>query len=99
MKQSVRLMLECHWSARHVQRYLDADPSAPLTPQEAQRLEEHLAVCERCTGVVQEHRALRRALSMTLGPADLPDEESVGRLRRFVADLTQDEGPQQGPGR
>jgi exonuclease V gamma subunit len=97
MNQSVRLMLECHWSARHVQRYLDADPSAPLTQQEVQRLEEHLMVCERCTGVVQEHRALRRALTMTLGPADLPDQQAVGRLRRFVADLTQ--GQDQDPGR
>lgn len=97
MKQSVRLMLECHWSARHVQRYLDADPSAPLTPQEVRRLEEHLAVCARCTGVVAEHRALHRALSMTLGPADLPDEEAVGRLRRFVSEITQEQDP--GPGR
>ncbi|OLT20525.1 hypothetical protein BJF81_04370 [Ornithinimicrobium sp. CNJ-824] len=92
MKQSLRQMLECRWSARHVQRYLDADPSASLTPQEVQRLEEHLDVCARCTQVVQEHRALHHALTLTLGPTSLPDEDAVDRLRRFVAGLDE-EGP------
>lgn len=86
MKQSVRQMIECHWSARRIQRYLDADPSAPLTPDEVVRLEGHLATCEKCTQVTEEHRALRRALSIWPGAAE-PDIESVRRLRRYVEEL------------
>ena len=34
MSGTVRQMLTCHWSAQRIQRYLDADPAAPLTPGE-----------------------------------------------------------------
>lgn len=87
MTVSLRQLLACHWSARRVQRYLDADPAAPLSSAELSRLEAHLAVCERCTQLTHEHRALHRALgSWSGGPA--PDEHSLTRLRSFVDNLS-----------
>lgn len=87
MTQSLRQMITCHWSARRIQRYLDADPAAPLTPGEITRLEAHLATCERCTQLSEEHKALHRALSMWPG-APTPDEESVQRLRSLLHELS-----------
>lgn len=86
MKQSLRQMITCYWSARRIQRYLDADPSAPLTPGEVARLEAHLAICDRCSQVAEEHRILHKALSRWSG-APLEDEKAVDRLRSFVAQL------------
>lgn len=88
MTSTLRQMLTCHWTARRMQRYLDSDPAAPLTPGEVARLEEHLAVCDKCTQVVAEHRALNRALSLWSGgmPAD---PRSVDRMRAFLAELTE----------
>lgn len=53
-------MLTCHWSARRILRYLDADPAARLDPSELQRLEAHLATCEKCAVAAQEYRGVRR---------------------------------------
>ncbi len=92
MKQSVRQMITCHWSARRIQRYLDADPSAPLTPGEVAKIEAHLAMCEKCTQTAEEHRALHRALSRWPG-APAPDPSSVERLRAFVGNLPDEETP------
>lgn len=88
MSGTVRMMLACHWSARRIQRYLDADPSAPLTPGEVARLEAHLAVCERCHGVVVEHRTLHRALARWSGRASV-DSGAVDRVRTFLDDLVE----------
>jgi anti-sigma factor RsiW len=82
MTQSLREMMTCRWSARHIQRYLDADPAAPLAPAEVSRLEAHLAVCERCTQTAAEHRALHRALSRWSGR--LPDPDAIERLRAYA---------------
>ncbi len=79
-------MLRCHWSAGRIQRYLDADPSAPLTPGEVTRLEEHLATCERCSEVIGQHRALHQALSRWSRAR--PDPASVRRMRAVVDELT-----------
>ncbi|MGA8258573.1 MAG: zf-HC2 domain-containing protein [Nocardioides sp.] len=83
MTGTLRQMLACHWSARRIQRYLDADPAATLTPREISRLEGHLATCERCTSVAAEHRALHRALSLWSGGAGV-DPRSVDRVRDFL---------------
>lgn len=90
MIATLHRMLTCRWSAARIQRYLDADPAAPLTPGEVVRLESHLAICEKCIGVVSEHRALRRALAHWPGGA-APDPEAVARLRSFVTTLTKQE--------
>ena len=92
MSGTLRQMLTCHWSARRIQRYLDADPGAPLTPGEIARLEEHLATCERCRRVVDQHRSLHRALSWWSGGVAV-EPASVERIRGFVGTLTSDETP------
>lgn len=87
MITSLRRMLSCHWSARRIQRYLDADPSAPLAPGEIVRLQSHLAVCEKCAQVADELRSLRIALAHLPGPS-VSDPDAVSRLRAFVTTLT-----------
>ena len=91
MTGTVRQMLTCHWSARRIQRYLDADPAAPLTPGEVSRLEAHLATCEKCTRVANEHRALHRALSLWSGGTAV-NPRSVERVRDFLSTID-DEDP------
>ena len=81
-------MVSCHWTARRLQRYLDADPSAPLTPGEVTRLEEHLATCARCSEVMRQHRVLHRALSLW-STRRAVDADSVDRMRAVLDDLVE----------
>ena len=90
MISTMRTMITCHWSARRIQRYLDADPAAPLTPGEVSRLESHLATCEKCSQVAAELRRLHRALSALPG-RPMPDPAAVLRLRGFVDQLVAEE--------
>ncbi|MBA3310934.1 MAG: zf-HC2 domain-containing protein [Nocardioidaceae bacterium] len=89
MIASLRRMVTCHWSARRIERYLDNDPSAPLTLSEVRRLEEHLAVCEKCAHVGADQRALSRALSLW-SQRRLVDEAALARmhdaLNRVIAE-------------
>lgn len=87
MIRTARHMLTCHWTARRLQRYLDADRSAPLEPHEVARLEEHLATCERCSRALAEHRLLRRVLG-GLGHGTPVRPESVDRMRSLLDELT-----------
>jgi predicted anti-sigma-YlaC factor YlaD len=84
-------MVTCHWSARRIGRYLDNDPTAPLTPSEVKRLEEHLAVCEKCSSVTEEHRALHRALSRW-SQQRLPDDAALARLHATLDKITAEGG-------
>jgi hypothetical protein len=80
MMSSVTSMWTCHWARRRIQRYLDADPAAPLTSDEVHRLEAHLATCDRCTALTEEYRGLRRAL-LRWSARRAPDPAAVMRLR------------------
>ncbi len=80
MMSSISTMLTCHWSARRIQRYLDADPAALLDPAEVQRLEAHLATCEKCASAAQEYRGLRRAL-LGWSRRRRPDPAVTARVR------------------
>ena len=80
MIDSLRMMVTCRWSARRIQRYIDADPAARLTADELHRLEAHLAVCERCTAVVNGSRGIKAAL-VRLADRRGPDPARVARLR------------------
>lgn len=87
MSGVLRQMVTCHWTARRIQRYLDADPSAALTPGEITRLEEHVATCAKCSEVVREHRLLHRALSLWSGRRPV-DPAAVERMRTVLDELT-----------
>ncbi len=80
MMSSLSTMLTCHWSARRIQRYLDADPAALLDPAEVQRLEAHLAICEKCAAAAEEYRGVRRALARW-SQRRLPDPAITARVR------------------
>lgn len=86
MIRTARRLLSCHFTARRLNRYLDADPAAPLTRAEVQRLEAHLAECERCTGAVADLRAVRGALK-GLAQRVGPKPEAVARIGSLVDDL------------
>ena len=88
MIRTARRMLSCHFTARRLQRYLDADPAAPLTEAEIHRLEAHLAECERCTGAFADFRALRGTLHSVARHIG-PRPESVERMRRLLDDLVE----------
>jgi anti-sigma factor RsiW len=76
----VTTMLTCRWSAHRIQRYLDADLSAPLPPAEVRRLQAHLATCRRCSTAVEEYRGVTRALARW-SQHRLPDPAMVARVR------------------
>ncbi|MBC3763579.1 zf-HC2 domain-containing protein [Quadrisphaera oryzae] len=90
MISAVRTMLTCHWSARRLQRYLDADPAAPLPAPQARRLEQHLAVCRRCQQAAQESRLVKRALR-GWSERQAPDPAVVRRMAALLERLTQEE--------
>ncbi|MDZ7883646.1 MAG: zf-HC2 domain-containing protein [Mycobacterium sp.] len=87
MIRAIRMMVTCHWSARRIQRYLDADPAAPLGPDDIARLEAHLAVCEKCRGAELELRQISAALSRWTVQT-MPDRNSVEHVRDFLDRLT-----------
>ncbi len=80
MITTIRMMITCHFTARRISRYLDADPSAPLTVGEIHRLESHLAQCSRCRTAMGQYRSIDAALErrrLTHGP----DERAVTHMR------------------
>ncbi len=80
MMSKITTMLTCRWAARRIQRYLDADPSAPLAPAEVRRLRAHLATCRRCSAAAEEYRGVTRALTRW-SQRRLPDPAMVARVR------------------
>lgn len=76
----LKTMLTCHWSARRIHRYLDADPAAPLRLAESQRLERHLAICARCAELIADYRGLHRAFARW-SRRQLPDTAMVARVQ------------------
>lgn len=91
MIHALRTMVECRWSARRIQRYIDADPAAPLTAGEVRRLTAHLDVCERCTTNVRENRRVKASLARLSGRR-APDPVRVARVRLQAQRLSQGEG-------
>ncbi len=84
----LRQVITCHWTARRIHRYLDADPAARLAPSEVLRLERHLATCERCSEVMRQHRLLSRALAQWSGH-HVVDHAATDRLRSVLDDLVE----------
>ncbi len=87
MIADLRRIVACHFTAKRMQRYLDAE-AAPLKPAELRRLEAHLAECGRCATAVEDFRSLRWAmvrLSRLVGP----DPGAVDRLHQVVDRLVE----------
>lgn len=80
MMSAIATMLTCRWSARRLQRYLDADPAAPLQPADMHRLESHLAICRKCAAAAEEYRGVRRSL-LRWSQRQTPDPAMVMRVR------------------
>lgn len=83
MIRAILMAVTCHWSARRLQRYLDADPAALLDPSEIRRLEAHLAECDRCRAAASEFRQIDSALSRW-ALRRMPDPDSVTRMHNVV---------------
>lgn len=82
-------LARCHWTARRLQRYLDADPAAPLSAADALRVKSHLRDCDRCRAAGGEYRSLTKLLHR-LHPLGIPDPGSVERVRAKAADAIRD---------
>ena len=78
-------MPECHWVRAHLIRYLDRDPSAPMSTEELARLESHIAICDKCASISDEYRETSKALSQLRTPVD---QESIARLSASLKKLT-----------
>lgn len=81
----VMSMPECHWVRAHLIRYLDRDPSAPLSDEELTRLQTHIAICDRCAAISDEYRETSKALSQLRAHVD---GESIARLSASLKKLT-----------
>lgn len=77
---SIGQMRECRRTAKNLQRFLDRDPSAPLSDEDRRRVELHLAECEKCTALSEEYQVLHQSLQH-LGASMEPDPASVDRVR------------------
>lgn len=92
MTASLRMLLTCHWSARRIQRYLDGERGVPLSADEVSRLQRHLAVCEQCSALADEHRLLRTVLSGLSGRT-LPADDAVARMQHRVDRIVAEQSP------
>jgi len=81
----VMSMPECHWVRAHLIRYLDHDPSAPLSDEELARLQSHIAICDKCAAISDEYRETSKALSQLRTHVD---EDSIARLSASLRKLT-----------
>lgn len=81
----VMSMPECHWVRAHLIRYLDRDPSAPLSEEELTRLQAHIAICDKCAAISDEYRETSKALSQFRTQVD---KESIERLSNSLKKLT-----------
>ncbi|ANH37352.1 hypothetical protein I601_0909 [Nocardioides dokdonensis FR1436] len=82
-----RSMIECWWSGRVLDRYLEEQPAVPLASDERERLQRHLAVCDRCATSATERRRVHSALDR-LGERRSPPPASLQKARELVQDLT-----------
>ena len=84
----VMSMPECRWVRSHLTQYLDRDPSAPLNDEELNRLEAHIAICEKCAAISEDYRETSKALSQYRKHVD---QESIERLSNSLKKLTSEE--------
>ncbi len=88
---SIRQLRECRRTARNLQRFLDRDPSAPLSEEDRRRVQVHLSECEKCATLSSEYQALHTSLQQ-LGSAMAPEPEVVDRVKEALNRALQAEG-------
>ena len=76
----------CWWAARRLDRYLDADPSGPLSPTEVARVERHAAACRRCAAELAGRREVREVLREH-GRRRVVDPAALHRLDALAVSL------------
>lgn len=82
----IATMLRCHWAGARLERYLDRDPSAPLTTADITTLERHLDACARCARKADLQRTLNATLARWAA-AQRPSSEVLARAQRHLARL------------
>lgn len=80
---SISQLLECRRTAKNLQRFLDRDPSAPLSEEDRERVRVHLAECGKCAALSEEYRVLHRSLER-FGATLEPEPGAVDRVRVAV---------------
>lgn len=75
--------LECRRTAKRLMRFLDRDPSAPLTDEDRERVRIHLDECRKCASIAEEFTLLHDELR-TLGDAVEVPPESISRIKQAV---------------
>lgn len=71
--------IHCHQTAKRLSKYLDMDPSAPLSQLELSRVREHLAECQKCTELANDLKNVKSRLRW-LGASRLADQSSLAKL-------------------
>ncbi|MDO8732666.1 MAG: zf-HC2 domain-containing protein [Actinomycetota bacterium] len=87
-----RNWVTCWWTARQLQRYLDADPNAMLGQERITLIERHLATCAQCATLTAEYQQLL-ALLHELGATRTPDERLVRQLQEHLSVVLEQERP------
>ncbi len=78
----VMSMRQCRWVRSHLSHYLDRDPAMPLSQVEIDRLQAHIAICERCASLSADFQDISIALSHYRQVSDI---DAVKRLSETLA--------------
>lgn len=81
---------ECRRTRRHLQQFLDRDPSAPLTPAEEREVQAHLEICAKCQAMAADFAALHASLGR-LGAGLAPERDVVDRVHSVLDALVEEE--------
>lgn len=86
----LRLLPECRRTRRRLQRFLDRDPSAPLTAAEEREVQAHLEICEKCQNLAADFTALHASLGR-LGAGLAPEQDVIDRVHGFLDSIVDQE--------
>jgi anti-sigma factor RsiW len=77
--QRRRYMREHRWTHAHLSDYLDDD----LSPEERERIEDHVSICPHCRRVLRTlRRTLESLMELPAGPRPSVADGVIERLRR-----------------
>ncbi len=81
-------MVSCRLTRRRLQRYLDGDVAALLSPEAQWAVARHLDGCSSCVELARQHRFLN-GLLRRIGRTFEPDPSSVSRLQELLVHIEQ----------